>query len=171
MGICVAVSVAALDALSVGVRLAIEGGGVQDKEMCEILTHLDITPGKPAHPAAIEAVREWAELEEQEEIAEALMQDAKDSILNVVNDTCGKDKGPSEDELDEGFESPEEVSLMAPPPYSEISSLFGQLEQYAESCGISEAGCYLRRAKMSFLAAHASRPARQTDIRAMFSKT
>ena len=102
-----------------------------------------MTPGKPAHPAAVKAAQEWAELEEQEEIAEALVQDAKDSVLDIVNDTCIEDNSPSEDELDEldeGFESPEEVSLMAPPPYTDISSLFEQLEQYAELCGIAEAG-------------------------------
>ena len=56
-----------------------------------------------------------------------------------------------------------------PLPFSEVSSLFRPLEELAESCGISEAVYHLRKAKMSFIAARASKPTVQTDIRAMFS--
>ena len=57
----------------------------------------------------------------------------------------------------------------APPSYAEPSSLFGTLEQCAESCGIHEAGHFLRKAKMGFLAARAAKPARQSDIRSFTS--
>ena len=56
-----------------------------------------------------------------------------------------------------------------PPPFSEPSSLFGPLEKYAESCGISGAAYHLRKAKMDFIHARSSKPAVQADIRAMFS--
>ena len=46
----------ALNTLSVGVRDA--GTGVQDSELSDVLANLGITPGKPAHPAAITAVEE-----------------------------------------------------------------------------------------------------------------
>ena len=52
---------------------------------------------------------------------------------------------------------------------TELSSLFGPLEKYAESCGISGAAYHLRKAKMDFIHARSSKPAVQADIRAMFS--
>ena len=55
--------------------------------------------------------------------------------------------------------------LMAPPPYSDLSGFFGPLEQFAQSAGNTEAGHFLRKAKMSFLSAHAAKPARQADMR------
>lgn len=45
------------------------------------------------------------------------------------------------------------------------NNIFGPLEQYAESCDIGDAGHFLRKAKMAFLAATFARPARQLDIR------
>ena len=57
-------------------------------------------------------------------------------------------------------------SVTAPPPYSDLSEFFGPLEDVAQSTGNSEAGYCLRKAKMSFLAAHAAKPTRQADIRA-----
>ena len=57
----------ALNALSVGVHVAASGPRVVDEELSDVLAHLDITPGQPAHSAAIRAAEEWAELEEQGE--------------------------------------------------------------------------------------------------------
>ena len=59
--------------------------------------------------------------------------------------------------------------VKAPPSYAELSSLFGPLEQYAESCGIHEAGHFLRKTKIRFLATRAAKPARQSDIRSFTS--
>ena len=70
--------------------------------------------------------------------------------------------------LGEKVESAGGRAFALPPPFSELSSLFGPLEKHAESCGISEAVYHLCKAKMSFIAARASKPAVQTDIRAMF---
>ena len=126
-----------------------------------------------AHPAAVEAAQAWAGLEEQPEIAEALRKDATDMLRERVNGTATADANPSDDEpvLDdtEEVESAGGRAFALPSPFSELSSLFGPLEEHAESCGISEAVYHLRKAKMSFIAARASKPAVQTDIRAMFS--
>ena len=54
---------------------------------------------------------------------------------------------------------------MAPPPYSDLLGFFDPLEQLAQSAGNTEAGHFLRKAKMSFLSAHAAKPARQADMR------
>ena len=53
----VAELVNALNALSVGVREAAQGSGVQDKELAEVLVNLQIGPGQPAHKAVIDAVQ------------------------------------------------------------------------------------------------------------------
>ena len=55
--------------------------------------------------------------------------------------------------------------LMAPPSYLDLSGRFGSLEQFAQSAGNTEAGYFLREAKMSFLSAHAAKPSRQADMR------
>ena len=164
---------AALNAISVAVGTAAEGGPAQDVKLCEVLAHLDIVPGRPAHPAAIEAVQAWAELEDQLEIVEALTKDATDVLNERVNGTFADDANLSDNELElagtENVESEGGRRLAPPPPFSELSSLFGPLEKYAESCGISGAAYYLRKAKMDFIHARSSKPAVQADIRAMFS--
>ena len=130
-------------------------------------------PGRPAHPAAIEAVQAWAELEDQLEIVEALTKDAIDVLNERINGTFADDANPSDNELElagtENVESEGGRRLAPPPSFSELSSLFGPLEKYAESCGISGAAYYLRKAKMDFIHARSSKPAVQANIRAMFS--
>ena len=62
-------------------------------------------------------------------------------------------ENPSDDELDDGetVESTDEGVVaggsMPPPSYTELSSFFGPLEHFAQSCGNDEAGNLLRRAK------------------------
>ena len=152
---------------------AAEGDPAQDVELCEVLAHLDIVPGRPAHPAAIEAVQAWAELEDQLEIVEALTKDATDVLNERVNGTFADDANPSDNELElagtENVESEGGRRLAPPPPFSGLLSLFGPLEKYAESCGISGAAYHLRKAKMDFIHTRSSKPAVQADIRAMFS--
>ena len=164
---------AALNTISVAVGTAAEGGPAQDVELCEVLAHLDIVPGRPAHPAAIEVVQAWAELEDQLEIVEALTKDATDVLNERVNGTYADDASSSDNELElagtENVESEGSRRLAPPPPFSELSSLFGPLEKYAESCGISGAAYHLRKAKVDFIHARSSKPAVQADIRAIFS--
>ena len=97
---------------------------------------------------------------------------ATDMLREGVNGTATEDANPSDDEpvLDdtEEAESAGGRAFALPPPFLELSSLFGPLEEHAESCGSSEAVYHLRKA-MSFIAARASKPAVQTDIRSMFS--
>ena len=58
---------------------------------------------------------------------------------------------------------------MAPPLYSDLSGGFGPLEeQFALSASNTEAGHFLRKAKVLFLEVHAAKPARQADIRMFF---
>ena len=135
---------------------------------------LEIVPGRPAPPAAVVAAQSWATLEDQEDIAEALAADAKDALTERMAGIVAEEIDPSDDEkeLNESgdAESGGGRKVEAPPPYSDLSSCFGPLEQKAESAGNSEAAHFLRKAKMAFLAAHAAKPTRQADIR-MFSES
>lgn len=156
-----------LNALSIGVREAASGPGVQDSELVEVLANLNIAPGTRAHPAAIKAVDEWARLEEQPEFADTLSEDAKEIFMERVNNTY-EEEVDSDDEEDNAkdSESAGGGGGTAPPSFAELSSFFGPLEQYAESSGIGMVGHFLRKAKMAFFAAHAAKPTRQLDIRA-----
>ena len=146
-----------------------KGGSVQDLEICEVLLHLGIVPGMPATPAAIKAVEVWVELvEEQKEVAKALAADTEVVLIEKMNDNFIQDSDSNEEkELNNTgeVESAEGGRLMAPPPYSDLSGFFGPLEQFAQAAGNIEAGHFLRKAKMSFLSAHAAKPARQADMR------
>ncbi|CAB1113692.1 unnamed protein product [Ectocarpus sp. CCAP 1310/34] len=111
----------------------------------------------------------WAGLDEQPEFAETLSEDAKEIFMEKVNNTFKEDENISDDddELDSAkdSESAGGGGKKAPPSFAELADFFGPLEQYAESCGIGDAGHFLRKAKMAFLAATFARPARQLDIR------
>ena len=100
--------------------------------------------------------------------------DAKDALTERMAGIVAEEIDPSDDEkeLNESgdAESGGGRKVEAPPPYSDLSSCFGPLEQKAESAGNNEAAHFLRKAKMAFLAAHAAKPTRQADIR-MFSES
>ena len=132
--------------------------------MCEVLSHLGIVPGMPTTPPAMEAVESRVELEDQEEAVKAL----EAVLVEKMNDKFSEEPDSNEEEElnDTGeIESAGGRKLVAPPPYTELSGLFGPLEQLAQSAGNTEAGHFLRKAKMSFLAAHAAKPVRQADMR------
>lgn len=145
---------------------------MQDSEMCEVLSRLGIVPGTPATPAAIGELESWVQLEEQDELVKTLAADREEILIEKMNDkfTEESDSESEEEKLDDTgeVESAGGGELMAPPPNSDLSGFFGPLlvEQFAQSAGNSEAGYFLRKAKMSFLAAHAAKPTRQSDIRA-----
>ena len=93
-----------------GVHEAAQGPGVQDTEWCKVLPNLDIVPSKPAHQAAIDATQVWPELEEQNEIAENLLLDAREGLQEKVNNTYHEEvNNLSDDEelsdIDDGDES------------------------------------------------------------------
>ena len=51
----------ARNALSFGVHeAAAQGSCANETELCDVLVDLDISPGNPAHKAAMDAAREWA---------------------------------------------------------------------------------------------------------------
>ena len=91
-----------------------------------------------------------------------------------LHSNCGDvdqevEKNVSDDEKEEG----EDYSggRAVPPPYAELSSDVRTLESVAEKCGMKEAAHHLQKVKMAMVHVHASRPARQTDIRAFAAVT
>ena len=55
-----------------------------------------------------------------------------------------------------------------PPSYADLSQHFGTLEKCASGCDLTEASYFLKKARMLMVEAHASKPARQADVREFF---
>ena len=97
----------------------------------------------------------------------------KDVFLDKVGNTFVEeislsDDEPEPDSMDDA-DSAGSRGVKAQPSYAELSSPFGPLEQHGESCSLHEAGHFLPKAKMGFLAARVAKPARQSDIRSFSS--
>ena len=93
-------------------------------------------------------------------------------MTEYLNEMCDEEveKNVSDDEKKEGED--DSRGRAVPPPYAELSSHIRALEIVAEKCGMKEAAHHLQKAKMlAMIHAHASRPARHTDIRAFAAVT
>lgn len=130
-----------------------------DTELTELLATLGITAGEPANAAAVRSAEVWATVEDQPDVVEAMQQDAVDEMTQLLEGTLLAEES-SDDEATE-----EPTARMAPPPYAAVSSHFGALETAAEESGNHDAAFHLQKAKMAMIAAHTSKPARQTDMR------
>ena len=93
-------------------------------------------------------------------------------MLCKIQDTSGGDGGSargSSRKKRDGAKGPEvegtERGVGAPPAYAELSSHFGVLEKAAEDSGNGDGAFHLQWAKLAMIAAHASKPARQADMR------
>lgn len=135
------------------------------KEIIDLLANLDMNPGEAAGEAAIEGLKEWVTLEDQEYVVEALRLDAVDEMAEHLNGTYEEDVGGPDDE--EGGSDGESTGGggIEPPPYSQLSQYFGPLERAAGESGNREAAFLLQKAKMAMIEAHASKPVRQSDMR------
>ena len=68
----------ALNMLSMSVRDAQQQGSrVEDEDIREMLANLDITPGEAASEEAMDAIRVWATVEDEEDVAEAMRGDGR----------------------------------------------------------------------------------------------
>ena len=70
----------------------------------------------------------------------------------------------TDDEKEDGGNERTGCGGTVPPPYAEISSSFGLLDNAAEEGGNDNAAFHLQKARMAFIEAHASKPVRQADI-------
>ena len=85
----------------------------------------------------------------------------------------GGDSSDSQDEEDDDDGNAADGNVRGgaaepPPPYAELSQYFAPLESYAAASGLDETGYLLQRTRMLMIEAHASKPTRQTDVRAYF---
>lgn len=161
----------ALNALSVGVHEEAAQGScccVDDTDLCDVLTDVDVSPGNSADHAAIDAATVWVTAVEDEgdDMVEAVPMDdeQEDVVMGKVLDSrvAGGSVSDSASERG-GHESTRVGAIAEPPSYGQVSSYFGPLERFAESCKNEEAAHYLQKAKMSFVKAYASKTARQVD--------
>ena len=75
----------------------------------------------------------------------------------------------SDDDVDEAEqgEAGQSSGAAAPPPpaYSGVAEHFCELEDTAETCGMSEVSYHFRKAKLAWMSAYGSRKTKQTCMR------
>ena len=155
---------------------------MQDVELCEVVVNLGIIPGKPVPQAAVETAPAWEGLEEQEKISQTLVLDVQEILIERISNTCTEVIKPSDNERklrndNEGIGSTgvggaagRVRGVIRPPPYTQLSSLFGPLEHYAVSCGNVNAENHLCKTEMSFIEEHACRRSLQSDVRSSIQR-
>ena len=141
-----------------------KAGSTPDLDVVQVLENLRVTPGERANTAAVKGVHDWATIEDQEDVAEAVGVDGVEEITEYLNVMCDEavEKNVSDDEKEEGEDDLGRRAV--PPPYAELSSHFHAMESVAKKRGVKEAAHHLQKAQMAVVHAHASRPERQTHI-------
>lgn len=149
-----------------------QGTFIGDEDIVDLLANLDITPGKPATESSMLAAQTWASIEDQKDVIEAQQTDQADDMTAALKGLSVEGWESSDSEEEEEEEDDEGGNIgggrAEPPPYTELSQHFASLENYAAGCGLDEASFLLKRARMLMIEAHASKPSRQTDVRAYF---
>ena len=148
------------------------GKTARQKNLTAIHTAEGVVAGSMATAVMwTKGAHDWAAVEDQEDVAEAVGLDGVEKLTEYLNETWdeGVEKNVSDDEKEESED--DSGGRAVPPPYAELSSHFRALESVAEKCGMKEAAHHLQKVKMAMIHAHASRPARQTYIRAFAAVT
>ena len=118
-----------------------------------------------------QSAQTWASIEDQKDVVEAQRLDEADGVTAALKGLSVEGWESSDSEEDEE-EDDEDGNIgggrAEPPPYAELSKHFGPLENYSAGCGLGETSYLFKRARMLMIEAHASKPSRQTDVRAYF---
>ena len=124
----------------------------------ELLVNLDVTPGEAADEVAMNAIRVWATVEDEDDVVEAMRRDtAEENMTRLTGTHIDADSEEEEEnEEDDGDESTGR-GRGTPPAYAELSSHFGVLERAAGESGNGDATFYLSKAGMAIIAAHAAK--------------
>ena len=102
-------------------------------------------------------------------MVEAMKLDEADDLAKALAGMGMEDSSPDGGEENENDDRNTEGGGFEPPPSDvQILQHFGPLEKYASKSGLGEAGFFLQKARMLMIEAHASKPARQTDVREFF---
>lgn len=99
----------------------------------------------------IEETRVWLDVETNEDVQEALIDD---TVLEIEDEATATRNGDVSDEDDDG---PEVIPVVPIPLTTTISGMFERLEGLAYDANVPGASMYLRRAKRAFAEARASR--------------
>ena len=145
-----------------------EGSPVTNTEVIDLLAHLDITPGGHADESAKQKEQEWATIEDQENVVEAMKSDDAEDLTKALVGIHMEEEKSSDGEEDGSDDGSAGGGGSEPPSYADLSQHFGTLEKYASGCGLTEASYFLKKARMVMIEAHASKPARQADGREFF---
>ena len=110
----------AFNTLSVRVRHAQKGGSTPDLDVVQVLKNLRVTPGERANTAAVKGAHDWATVEDQEDVAEAVGLDGVEAMTECLNETCDEvvEKNVSDDEKEEGED--DSGGRAMPLPYAEL---------------------------------------------------
>ena len=145
-----------------------EGSPVTDTEIIDLLANLNITPGGHADESAKQKAQEWTTIENQEDVVEAMKSDAVDDLTNTLAGTHMEEEESSDGVEDDSDNGRTRGGGSEPPSYADLSQHLGTLETYASGCGFRAAGYFLKKARMVMIKAHASKSARQADIKEFF---
>jgi hypothetical protein len=183
-------ALAGLEAAFRALRLG--GASAEDEDIAEALLALDIGNGASGAAAAAAVAQRWVQLEEDDDVSEALRADLRDELVAAAAaataaeaaaaaaaaaaEAAGEEEDNSDDDggrvdpmdFPAANEGDSSEDLEAAPPYSALAEAFLCLEGYADRTGLTDASALLRMAKMVFLSAHAAVPARQLLIRDFF---
>ena len=114
----------------------------------------------------MDAVERWLSVEGNEEVAKGI-------VADTVEDLCDENLVQldlvSDDDVDEAEQGKagQSSGAAAPPPpaYSGVAEHFCELEDNAETCGMSEVSYHLRKAKLAWMSAYGSKETKQTCMR------
>ena len=123
-------------------------GGKSEKRDCwggEGKGPAGTSSGVKPHAGSMDAVERWLSVEENEEVAKGI-------VADMVEDLCDENLVQldlvSDDDVDEAEqgEAGQSSGAAAPPPpaYSGVAEHFCELEDNAETCGMSEVSYHLR---------------------------
>ena len=148
-----------------------EEQGSPVEELGGLLPNMGSTPGEPANAAAIQAAQFWATAEDQDDIVEAMREDAVEEMTaQLIGTSVDGGDVPEQEEEAGGDESTGRAGGGAPPAHPELPSHFGVLETAAGESGNGEAVSYLTKARMAMVAVHASNRTREADLRKFIEK-
>lgn len=165
--------------LSVGLHeAAAQGPCVNDTDLCNGLTGLDVSPGKPGDYAAIDAATVWAtsnNVEDEDGMVETVRIDGQGMIIMMVGkvlDSGIADGDVSDSESERGgYESTGVGAIAEPPSYAQVPSYFGPLEVLRSRVGMTRPHTICRRPECRLSRPiYASTTARQADCREFVRK-
>ena len=81
----------ALNTLSVRVHHAQKTGSTPDLYLAQVLENLRVTTGDCVNTAAVKRANDWATIEDQEDVAEAVSLDGVEEMTEYLNETCDKE--------------------------------------------------------------------------------